>query len=147
MPPQDIKGTAEVSQVSGHYLAFYHHIINIDFNVLAQLWFEHSRHHPLIGGTCVLQAKRHYFVVVVPSMCHKGCLLLILQGQWYLMIDLKGIQETHPRMARCYVLQLVYPRHGEWVLWQALFRSVKSTQTRHSPLFFLTTMVLANHSG
>ena len=56
------------------------HIINIDFNALAYLWLEHSRHHPLISGPYVLQAKQHYFVVVVPSRRHKGCLLLILQG-------------------------------------------------------------------
>ena len=52
---------------------------------------EHSSHHLLIGGTCVLQAKHHYFVVIVPNMRHKGCLLLILQGQRYLMGALKGI--------------------------------------------------------
>ena len=64
----------------GHHLTFYHHIINIDFDALAQLWLEHSCHHPLISGPCILQAKWHYLVVVVPSRRHKDCLLLILQG-------------------------------------------------------------------
>ena len=54
MPPEDIKGAAEVLQVFRHHLTLHHHIIDVDFDVLAQLLFEHSHHHPLIGGTCVL---------------------------------------------------------------------------------------------
>ena len=61
-----------------HHFAHHHHIINIDFDALVQLQLEHSRHHPLINGPYVLQAKWHYLVVVVPSRLHKGCLLLIL---------------------------------------------------------------------
>ena len=33
----------------GHYFALYNHIINIDFNVPTQLWFQHFSHHPLIN--------------------------------------------------------------------------------------------------
>ena len=64
----------------GHHFTHHHHIINIDFDALVQLQLEHSHHHPLISGPYVLQAERHYLVVVVPSRCHEGCLLLILQG-------------------------------------------------------------------
>ena len=60
----------------GHHFTLHHHIINIDFDALAELRLEHSRHHPLISGSCVLQTERHYLVMVVPS----SCLLLILQG-------------------------------------------------------------------
>ena len=60
----------------GYHFTLHHHIINIDFNALAQLQLEHSRHHPLISGPYVLQTEQHYLVMVVPS----SCLLLILQG-------------------------------------------------------------------
>ena len=63
-----------------HHFTLLHHIINIDFDALAQLWLEHSRHHPLISGPCILQTEWHYLIVVVPSRCHEGYLLLILQG-------------------------------------------------------------------
>ena len=36
-----------------HHLTFHHHIIYIDPNTLAQLWFKHSRHHSLIGKPCI----------------------------------------------------------------------------------------------
>ena len=36
---------------------------------------------------------------------------------------------------------------GKGSFGQALFKSVKSTHTRHFPFFFFTTMMLANHLG
>ena len=74
-----------------YHFNLHHHIINIDFDALAQLRLEHSRHHPLINRPCVLQTERHYLVVIIPSRYHEGCFLLILQGYWYLMIALEGI--------------------------------------------------------
>ena len=45
--------------------------------------------------------KRHYFVVVVPYRSDESRFFQILCCQWYLMITLKSIQKTHPRMAYC----------------------------------------------
>ena len=56
----------------GHYLALYNHIINIDFNALAQLWLEHSSHHPLISRPCIFQTKGHHFVVIISSRSNKS---------------------------------------------------------------------------
>ena len=36
---------------------------------------------------------------------------------------------------------------SKWSFGQALFKSVKSTHTRHFPFFFFTTTVLASYSG
>ena len=55
-------------------------------------------------------------VMVVPDRGNKSSLLLIVQGQRYLMIALKGIQETHPRMADNGIYQLVYLEHRKWIL-------------------------------
>ena len=56
------------------------------------------------------------------------------------MIALKGVQETHPRMACCCVYQLVYPRHGERVL-GACFVQVREVYTNSS----LSTFLLDYH--
>ena len=54
--------------------------------------------------------------MVVPDRGNKSSLLLIVQGQRYLMITLEGIQETHPRMADSGIYQLVYLGHRKWIL-------------------------------
>ena len=58
----------------------------------------------------------HYFVMVVLNRGNKSSLLLIVQGQRYLMITLEGIQEAHPKMADSGIYQLVYLGHRKWVL-------------------------------
>ena len=51
--------------------------------------------------------------MVIPNGGDKRRFLLIVQGQWYLMISLEGIKETHSRMAYHCVDQLIYLRKGE----------------------------------
>ena len=62
----------------GHQLALHNHVIDIDFNILAQLWFEHFGHHSLISLPCIFQPKGHHFVVIVPYRGNKNSLLLII---------------------------------------------------------------------
>ena len=104
-----------VSHMFGIYFTLYHHIIYIDLNTLAQLWFKHPSHHPLVDKPCIFQTKGHHFVVVVSGGSEKSCIFLITQGQWYLVVPLKGIQEAHLRMAHDCIHQLVYPRHREGI--------------------------------
>ena len=54
--------------------------------------------------------------MVVPDKGNKSSLLLIVQGQRYLMITLEGIQKVHPRMADSGIYQLVYFGHGKWII-------------------------------
>ena len=54
--------------------------------------------------------------MVVLNRGNKSSLLLIVQGQRYLMITLEGIQEAHPKMVDSGIYQLVYLRHRNWVL-------------------------------
>ena len=54
--------------------------------------------------------------MVVLNRGDKSNLLLIVQGQRYLMITLEGIQEAHPKMADSGIYQLVYLGHRKWVL-------------------------------
>ena len=82
-----------------NHLTFHHHIIYVDFDVFPQLRLKHPYHHSLICGSCILQTEWYYFVMVVLDRGNKSSLLLIVQGQRYLMIALEGIQETHPKMA------------------------------------------------
>ena len=49
MLPQDFKNVCKIPHMLGHHFALYNHVINLNFNALAQLWFEHFSHYPLIG--------------------------------------------------------------------------------------------------
>ena len=104
----------------GYQFTLYHHVIYLDFNVLTHLQLKHPGHHPLIGGTGVLQTKRHHFIVVVSNGGDKSCLFLIIYSQGYLMISLKGVYEAHSRMSHGCVYQPIYSRHREGVFWAGL---------------------------
>ena len=56
-----------------------------------------------------------HLIVIVPYRSNKGCLLLIIHSQGYLVVSLKGIQKAHLRMTYSGIHQLVDPRHGEMV--------------------------------
>ena len=104
----------------GLHLTLYHHIVYVDLNVLALLWFEHPCHHSLISGPRIFQLEGHHFVMIIPCECNEGSLLLITSSQGYLVVSLKSIQEAHLRMARGCIYQLIYPRQGERILWANL---------------------------
>ena len=99
-----------------NHLTFHHHIVYVDFDVFPQLRLKHPCHHSLICGSCILQTEWYYFVMVVSNRGNKSSLLLIIQGQRYLMIALEGIQETHPRMVDSVIYQLVYLGYRKWIL-------------------------------
>ena len=119
---QYFKNILEVSHMFGHHLTLYHHIIYINLNILAQLWLKHLSHHSLIGRPCILQTKRYHLVVVISSRSDKNCLLLITQGQWYLMVSLEGIYKAHSRMVYSCIHWLVYLRYREMVFWTDLIQ-------------------------
>ena len=115
--PQNFKDVPEVSHVFGHHLTLYYHVIYVGFNALPQLRLKHFGCHSLIGGPRVFQTKRHHLLMVVSNGSDKSYLFLVICGQWYLMISLKGIQEAHPGMACGCVYQLIYLRHREQIFW------------------------------
>ena len=108
--PQYLKDFFEIIYVLELHLTLYHHIIYVDLDVLAQLWFEHPGHHSLIRRPCILQPKRYHFQMIIPCGCNERSLLLIAQRQGYLVISLESIQEAHLRMACGCIHQLIYPR-------------------------------------
>ena len=71
--------------------AFHHHIVNVHLNRPPNLILEHSRHHPLISGPCILWPKWHHDIVVVGIKGNKCRLLLILGSKNNLMITLEDI--------------------------------------------------------
>ena len=97
----------------GHYLTLHHHVIYIHLNILTHLCFEHLGHHPLIRRSNILQAEKHHLVMVIPNGGDKRRFLLIVKGQWYLMVPLKSIKEAHLRMAYRCVDQLIYLKKGK----------------------------------
>ena len=51
--------------------------------------------------------------MIIPNGSDERCFLLIVKGQWYLMVSLKSIKETHSRMTYSCMHQLIYQRKGE----------------------------------
>ena len=51
--------------------------------------------------------------MVIPNGGDKRRFLLIVKGQWYLMVPLKSIKEAHLRMAYRCVDQLIYLKKGK----------------------------------
>ena len=69
---------SQIVHMIGYFLTFYYHVIYVDFNILPQLRFKHFSHHPLISGSCILQAKGHHLVMVISNRSDKSRFLLIL---------------------------------------------------------------------
>ena len=110
MSLQYLENISEIIYVLELHLTLYHHIVYMYLNVLAQLWFEHPGHHSLISRPCILQPKRHYFVMIIPCGCNKRSLLLITLSQGYLVVSLESIQKNHSMMACGCIHQLIYLR-------------------------------------
>ena len=124
-----------------HYLTLHHHIIYIHLNILIHLCFEHLGHHPLIRRSSIFQTERRHLVMVISNRGDKLRFLLIVKGQWYLMVTLESIKEAHPRMAYRCVDQLIYPRKGERIF-RIDFIQICEVYT-HPPL----TVLLFYHHG
>ena len=115
--PQDFEYVCKVPYMLGHHLTLHHHVIYIHFNIFAHLCFEHLGHHPLIRRSNIFQAERHHLIMIIPHGSDKRRFLLIVKGQWYLIVSLKSIKEAHPRITYGCIHQLIYPRKGERIFW------------------------------
>ena len=73
--------------------------------------------------------------MVIPNRGDKRRFLLIVKGQWYLMVSLESIKETHSRMTYRCIHQLIYTRKGE-MIFQTGFIQVCEVYT-YPPLFVL----------
>ena len=56
---------------------FYQHVVNVDLNIRFDLVCEHLVHEPLIRCACVLEAKRHHFVIKKALASNEWSFLLI----------------------------------------------------------------------
>ena len=81
--------------------------------------------------------------MVVSNGGDKSYLFLVICGQWYLMISLKGVQKAHPGMARGRVYQLIYPRYRERIFW-AGFIQIREVYKNSS---FAALLVYQNSIG
>ena len=66
--------------------------------------------------------------MVIPNGGDKKCFLLTVKAQWYLMVSLESIKETHLKMTYSCIHQLIYPRKGERIFWTG-FIQVREVHT------------------
>ena len=126
---------------------FNEHVVYVDLNRLPYHMPEYFNDHPLISCPYILQSKRHHLVAICPPWCDESCLFLVGKIYWDLMVALKNIQETQPRMSGSRVTSRSIRGRGKGSFGQALFKSVKSIQTLHFPFFFFTTTVFESQIG
>ena len=77
MFPQYLKNIPKIIYILRLYFSLYHHIVYVDLNIFAQLRFKYLGHHPLISRPCILQSKRHHFVMIIPSRHNESSFLLL----------------------------------------------------------------------
>lgn len=52
--------------------SLHYYFVNIDFHIQSNLVGEYDIHDSLVGGTIILEVKRHDIVVVVVMIRHQG---------------------------------------------------------------------------
>ena len=111
---------------------FYQHVVYVYLHSCAYLLLEHPVHQPLVGGSCVLESKRHY-PITIGSLCYdEQGLFLVIGVHVDLVVAGKGIHKTEKFMACSSVHDEVDPGQREVVL-RASFVYVSEVDTE-SPL-------------
>ena len=90
---------------------------------------EHSVHQPLVGGSCVLESKRHHPITIGSLRCDERGLFLVVRVHTELIVAGKGVHKTEEFMAYCGVRDEVDPWQREAVLW-ARFVYVSEVDTK-----------------
>lgn len=89
-----IKGFFQVEDMVGFFEALGEHVIDVDFHISINLVFENLIHQVLVGDSCILQTKRHHFIVVNTFVDHDGDILLILGSHPDLVVSPEGIHKA-----------------------------------------------------
>ena len=106
---------------------FYQHVVYVYLHSCA-----YPVHQPLVGGSCVLESKRHYPITIGSLCCDKRGLFLVVGVHTDLVIAGKGIHKIENFMACGGVHDEVDPWQREAVL-RACFVYVGEVDTE-SPL-------------
>ena len=111
---------------------FNQHIIYVYLHSYAYLLLEHSVYQSLVGGSCVLESKRHHPIAIGSMRYNERGLFLVVWVHTDLVVAGEGIHKTEKFMACCSVHDEVDPQQREAVL-RACFVYVGEVDTE-SPL-------------
>ena len=101
----------------------------------------------LVSCLGTLEPKRHGNIAEGSKGSYKGCLLLVLNCHFDLMITRVSIQKTQTVTTRRSINNLINTGEGKRICWTSLIKICVSTHMRQVPFFFRTSTGLANHSG
>ncbi|GJX29027.1 hypothetical protein Tco_0237106 [Tanacetum coccineum] len=91
-----VKGFFDVcNQTAAHISAFDHHVININFDVSAELTRECFIHQPLLGCSSVSKPESHLFIAGSPMLHVESCFFFIFLCHLYPMIPLVCKVDAH----------------------------------------------------
>lgn len=77
-----------------------HDVVDVDVDIVADLFLEARLHAALVGGFGVLEAEGHGGVVVAPKRRGECCLLLILDSHLDLVVAGVAVQKAERLTAR-----------------------------------------------
>lgn len=80
------------------FLTLDNYVIDVHFDILANMCLESPIHYPLVRGSSVLQSEQYSDVVVHSVIRNESNLLIVLQVHSYLVITAVDIKETQPLM-------------------------------------------------
>ncbi|KAF5754603.1 hypothetical protein HanXRQr2_Chr17g0793151 [Helianthus annuus] len=80
--------------------AFDHQVIDICFHVSSNLAFEGFIDEPLVSGSCILEAKRHFLITENALVGVESCLFFVFFFHEDLMIAFVCIEKAFERVSR-----------------------------------------------
>ena len=111
---------------------FNQHIIYVYLHSYAYLLLEHPVHQSLVGGSCVLESKRHHPIAIGSLLYDERGIFLVVWVHTNLVVAGKGIHKTEKLMAGCGIHDEVDPWQRDAIFW-ACFIDVGEVDTE-SPL-------------
>ena len=111
------------------------HVVDVGFDIAADLLVEAHMDSPLIGRPSVLESEGHSGVAVSTERHDERRLDLVFFLEGDLVIAGVTVEEGEQFASGSGVYNLVYPRQTEWVF-RAVFVKISVINT-HSPFFIL----------
>ena len=126
---------------------FYQRVIYVHLNGCSYLLLEHPVHQPLISSSCVLEPKWHHTIIIGSLRCEERGLFLVIWVHADLVVAREGIHKLRSSWPAVASTMRSIHCKGKMSFRHALLTSVKSMQSFHLLLAFLTSTTLASHSG
>jgi hypothetical protein len=88
--PEIVEGFLRVEDEATALLGLYNDVVNVDLQIMPDLFLKTGLHTPLVGGPCILQNERHFYVAKAPEWSNEWGGGLVCLGEGYLVVAQVG---------------------------------------------------------